>query len=81
MDNNDQMILLMIKFIKYNFGMSRVKINRRFKRAIVIQEISYPLSNNSVKFVIQTKLTLILQKVFNCDVELAKLVINKALNI
>lgn len=56
---------LMLKFLKLNFPTYRIKDNQRFKRAIVLDDGPYFLSNEGTSKEIYFKLMEILELVFN----------------
>jgi hypothetical protein len=73
---------LMLKFLKKNFPVYRLKHNMRFKRTILLENgESYILSDKNSLNDLFYKLSDILSTVFNSDKDTNKLVLESFLNI
>ena len=73
---------LMIKFLKKNFPVYRLKHDMRFKRTIVLETgESYLLSNKDSVNDLYFKLSDILKTVFNTDKNTNKSVLDSFLNL
>jgi hypothetical protein len=73
---------LMIKFLKKNFPVYRLKHDMRFKRTIVLETgESYLLSNKDSVNDLYFKLSDILKTVFNTDKNTNKFVLDSFLNL
>lgn len=79
--NDDEFEKLMISFLIKNYPVVRVKNKNRFKRAIILDNGPYLLSDNCSALPIKKKLIGILKLVFDCDTNISNEVITKALNI
>ena len=80
--NNEFDKKLMLKFLERNYPVSRIKLNFRFKRAIVLDNggafILSDLSNlNKLKY----ELVDTLIKVFNCDEATSRAVLDNFLRL
>ena len=72
---------MMIKFLERNYPVSRVKINMRFKRAIILDNgISYLLSDEHSHIQLRLQLSQILKTVFYCDEKSSRTVLKQFLN-
>ena len=72
---------LIVKFLQRNYPVSRIKVNSRFKRAIVLDDGAYLLSDGESARPLKTKLIQTLKTVFDCDANTANSLISQALNI
>ena len=73
---------LMLRFLELNYPVSRIKINGRFKRAIVLEnDAAFILGNNSNLLQLQYNLFETLLLVFNCDEATARGVLYNYLNL
>ena len=72
---------MIIKFLQRNYPVSRIKLNNRFKRAIVLDDGAYMLSDGNSARPLKTKLIATLKTVFDCDATNAYRLISYALNI
>lgn len=72
---------LVTRFLQLNYPVSRVKVDRRFKRAIVLDDGVYFLSDANSSKLLKTKLIAILTKVFDLDPVICTKLINSSLNI
>ncbi len=72
---------LIVKFLQKNYPVSRIKVNSRFKRAIVLDDGAYLLSDGESARPLKTKLIQTLKTVFDCDTNTANSLISQALNI
>lgn len=72
----------MLKFLERNYPVSRVKLNLRFKRAIVLDNggafiLSEPSHVSQLKF----QLVDVLTKVFSCDEAISRAVLDNFLRL
>jgi uncharacterized protein involved in cysteine biosynthesis len=58
---------LMFKFLHCNYPISRVKVNFKFKRAIILEKGVFVLSDKAARVFLKIELINILKKVFSCD--------------
>ena len=72
---------LIVKFLQRNYPVSRIKVNSRFKRAIVLDDGAYLLSDGNAARPLKTKLISTLKTVFDCEPNTALVLISQALNI
>ena len=73
---------LMLKFLKKNFPVYRLKNGLRFKRTIILETgESYLLSNKDSVNDLYFKLYDVLRTVFNADKNTNKFVLDKFLNV
>jgi hypothetical protein len=72
---------MIVKFLQRNYPVSRIKLNNRFKRAIVLDDGAYMLSDGNSARPLKTKLIATLKTVFDCDATNAYRLISHALNI
>ena len=73
---------LMLKFLRRNFPVSRIKYNNQFRRAIVIDDGSYYLlGERNQLLALINKLNVILIIVFSCDIQTSKDIVNIFLSI
>ena len=73
---------MMLKFVKRNYPVSRIKDNGRFKRAILLDDGHvYHLGNKNQHNLLITKLVDILMKIFYCDDITSFNVVKNFLNI
>lgn len=72
---------IMLKFLESNYPISRVKVDFKFKRAVVLEKGIYVLNDKSQKASLKIELIKILKKVFSCDEFLCAAIINNALSI
>lgn len=72
---------MIVKFLQRNYPISRIKSNNRFKRAIVLDDGAYILSDGNSAKPLKTKLIAILKIIFDCDATISSFLISKALNI
>ena len=80
--NNELDKKLMIKFLERSYPVSRIKLNHHFKRAIVLDNGSFFLLNDS-NHIDKLKFNLIdiLKKVFNCDEPTSRAVLDNFLRL
>lgn len=72
----------MLKFLERNYPVSRVKLNLRFKRAIILDSgMSYILSEPSHINLLKFNLAEILTKVFSCDESISRAVLDNFLRL
>lgn len=71
----------MLKFLERNYPVSRVKLNHRFKRAIVLDSGSYVLGDTAQQGRLIFELINILIKVFGCDEATSRAVLNNFLRL
>jgi hypothetical protein len=72
---------LIISFLIKNYPVVRVKEKNRFKRAILLDNGYYFLSDNNSALPLKKKLIDVLKIVFDCDSVYANNIISKSLNI
>lgn len=73
---------LMLKFLERNYPVARVKLNLRFKRAIVLDTgVSYVLSEPTHINLLRFNLAEILTKVFSCDEAISRAVLDNFLRL
>jgi len=78
---SDIEINMMVKFLRRNYPVKRVKNNTRFKRAIILDDGSqYILSDDSQVLLLKYKLMELLLLIFNSDEQSNKYVITTYLN-
>ena len=79
---NDREKRLMLRFLELNYPVSRVKVNGRFKRAIILENgVAFLLGDNSNLLRLEYNLFEILLLVFNCDEATARSVLYNYLNL
>lgn len=72
----------MLKFLERNYPVARVKLNLRFKRAIVLDTgVSYVLSEPTHINLLRFNLAEILTKVFSCDEAISRAVLDNFLRL
>lgn len=72
---------MIISFLQKNYPVSRIKVNGRFKRAIVLDDGAYFLSDSNSTKPLKTKLINTLKTIFDCDANNSFRLITSALNI
>ena len=73
---------IMLKFLERNYPVTRVKVNMRFKRAIILDNgHSYLLSDENAHIQLRLQLIKILKTVFYCDEATSRTVLKRFLNI
>jgi len=73
---------LMYSFLERNYPVARIKVNKRFKRGIILDDGSeYHLSNPSHVNNLWYKLSDIIKIIFNCQDDISVPVIKRFLNI
>lgn len=72
---------LMLKFLERNYPVSRVKLDMRFKRAIVLDNGAYVLSVESQHIQLRFQLIEVLKKVFSCDEATSRAVLDNFLRL
>jgi len=72
---------MIVKFLQRNYPVSRIKQNNRFKRAIVLDDVAYMLSDINSSKPLKTKLIATLKIIFDCDATNAYRLISQALSI
>lgn len=78
---NKELDEIILEFIRKNYCVSRIKQNARFKRAIVIDDTTYMLSDKHTTFAIKQRIVNHLKIIFDCSAYEAELFITKSLNI
>lgn len=73
---------LILKFLRRHYPISRIKHGNKFKRGLVLDNGNvYLLSNPSHKVQLSFKLKNLITKIFNCDDDLSKTILDNFLNI
>ena len=71
----------MLKFLNANYPISRVKINFKFKRAIIVETKIFVLNDKSNRVLLKVELIKILKKVFSCDEKICSNITSEFLKI
>lgn len=72
---------IMLKFLESNYPISRVKVDFKFKRAVILEKGIYVLNDKSKRTFLKIELIKILKTVFSCDEFLCAAIINNFLNL
>lgn len=73
---------IMMRFLKRNYPVIRIKDNKRFKRAIILDSGStYFLSDEHSHIHLRNQLIQILKTVFYCDEKSSRTVLKEFLNL
>lgn len=73
---------IMMRFLKQNYPVTRVKDNQRFKRAIILDNGgTYFLSDEHSHIHLRNQLIQILKTVFYCDEKSSRTVLKEFLNM
>lgn len=62
----DKLNELMLKFLSRNYPITRIKVDGRFRRGVMIEGTGYPLSHVQSYLALEHKLLDILAEIFNC---------------
>jgi hypothetical protein len=72
---------LMITFLERNYPISRIKVNFKFRRGIVLEKGVYLLHDKSSRIFLKVELIKILKTVFSCDESICAKVSSNFLNL
>jgi hypothetical protein len=79
MDNSfDEIVTI---FIMKTYPISRIKINKRFKRAIVINSVAFAINDQQNKHTILNKIVPIIEKIFGLTTKESVEAINKTIHL
>jgi hypothetical protein len=72
---------MMMRFLEINYPIRRIKHNTRFRRGIILEGREFILGDETQHMSLRFKLIDIVKKIFYCDDNISRTIVNNFLNL